>query len=997
MNKLKKLSIIFLLILSTLFLCVGCVNSTPQSFSVTFVQEGQANIVKQVENGGTLTDIPTPVQEEGYNIVWEKTDFSNITKDLQVNAIKKSKNYQLTLDYGGHPVSYPNKMTVAYKKGFALPPITSPWGTFVKWTLESGEDFNDKVYNYTKDITIKAVWDCKKVELVFVQDGYDNVVKTVDMGSSLEDIPTPVQEDGYTIVWNKTDFSSITENTTVTSIKTPNTYEITLDFNGVETQEETVITVTYGKEFYLPTPISDDYSFIKWITVDDEQEFTNGIYTLTTGLSLKAVWGEKVIPQAQDYVDFVVDVEEGREIRVLQLTDIQTLDASQTRYQNRGVGTTACDVFDRYHKYIGQVIESYKPDLIIMTGDNVYGEFDDSGKRHLELIEIMDSYKIPWAPIFGNHDNESNMGVDWQCEQFVKSEYCLFKQRTLTGNGNYSVGITQGGELKRVFYMLDSNGCYNMSAKSFANGHSKKSVGFGNDQIEWYTQSMKEVAKFLPNAKFSMAFHIQLSVFGDALKKYGYDSNTIKANPINLDNLASATDKGDFGYIGRQLKDPWDTNHAVWNGIKTLGVDSIFVGHEHCNSASVIYEGVRLTYGQKSSTFDRYNCKESDGTYKESYNDNPVMGGTFINLSSDGSIADAGIIYYDKTVGYQKPEQSTPSDDKVSMDNIPADATVTTLDFNDIDFDLTSSNSSMKWQNATLLDDTSTVPAGFTGSVSAYTGNHTASTGIIFNQSVYSDNILGVFVRLYIGQHGIESAKSPLIRIYDNENNVILTEKSFSSLGGKYDEWIYLDVLSLIKSTPSILSDGKILPFTLVYRYYGTTTSTIYFDSISIISNGSPYEKPNNTNPTSTTPYNTKYYEYTLEDFNGSITLLSNQKTLFQINEKSYALSFKLNASTFNDTLTIYGYTQDGTSGIKITISNSEIKIGRETVTLPTALLPNTAYDFKIGFASLYDGNTVYAFVMINGTRVCWELVESYGKTVGNLSIATSSNSITLS
>ena len=122
-NKLKKLSIIFLLILSTLFLCVGCVNSTPQSFSVTFVQEGQANIVKQVENGGTLTDIPTPVQEEGYNIVWEKTDFSNITKDLQVNAIKKSKNYQLTLDYGGHPVSYPNKMTVAYKKGFALPPL----------------------------------------------------------------------------------------------------------------------------------------------------------------------------------------------------------------------------------------------------------------------------------------------------------------------------------------------------------------------------------------------------------------------------------------------------------------------------------------------------------------------------------------------------------------------------------------------------------------------------------------------------------------------------------------------------------------------------------------------------------------------------------------------------------------------------------------------------------------------------------------------------------
>ena len=160
-----------------------------------------------------------------------------------------------------------------------------------------------------------------------------------------------------------------------------------------------------------------------------------------------------------DYVDFLVDVESGREIRVLQLSDVQTIDASQKRTPDRISDSSKPDTFNGYEKYIGQVVTSYQPDLIIVTGDNTYGEFDDSGESLLNWIEFMDSFQIPWAPVFGNHDNESNMGVDWQCDQFEASEYCLFMQRELTGNGNYSVGLTQGGELKRVFYMLDSNGC----------------------------------------------------------------------------------------------------------------------------------------------------------------------------------------------------------------------------------------------------------------------------------------------------------------------------------------------------------------------------------------------------------------------------------------------------------------------------------------------------------------------------------------------------------
>ena len=59
--------------------------------------------------------------------------------------------------------------------------------------------------------------------------------------------------------------------------------------------------------------------------------------------------------------------------------------------------------------------------------------------------------------------------------------------------------------------MLDSNGCSAMSDESYENGHSKKTVGFGTDQIEWYT-NLSEIMRYSePNLRLSAAFHIQLS------------------------------------------------------------------------------------------------------------------------------------------------------------------------------------------------------------------------------------------------------------------------------------------------------------------------------------------------------------------------------------------------------------------------------------------------------------------------------------------------------
>ena len=359
------------------------------------------------------------------------------------------------------------------------------------------------------------------------------------------------------------------------------------------------------------------------------------------------------VPTANELVDFVVEVPVGRAPVVLHLSDTQVIDGAQTRGGRDGVyyDFWATDqIEERCFDYLTDTIHSTNPDLILITGDLVYGEFDDNGSFFLKLIAFMESFQIPWAPVFGNHDNESKMGADWQCAQLEAAQYCCFLQRTLTGNGNYSVGIMQGGELIRAFYMLDSNGCGNASDETKANGHTKTTAGFGQDQVAWYTEAITLLHEYSPEAKISFAYHIQQASFLEAYAQYGFTSSGTKNNPINI-YTHEEKQESDFGYLGADMKGAWDSGKTIFKGMKALGVDSIFVGHEHLNCASVVYQGVRFQYGQKSSTYDRANYVNMvSGAITGSYNgvaDNPnnvpLIGGTVMVLDVSGAIDDAYI------------------------------------------------------------------------------------------------------------------------------------------------------------------------------------------------------------------------------------------------------------------------------------------------------------------------------------------------------------------
>lgn len=406
----------------------------------------------------------------------------------------------------------------------------------------------------------------------------------------------------------------------------------------VQASEGENVSFQKGKEICID---GDKYDMVFKITYEKPQD---------TSSSEEDVEDTVSPSDALELVDFVVEVESGREPVILQLSDPQIIDPTQDR-RPKPLSSLEKDYWapekidERLYDSLTETIEATNPDLILLTGDLVYGEFDDNGTMLESLIAKMESFGIPWAPVFGNHENESAKGVDWQCQQLENAEHCLFKQRTLTGNGNYTVGIKQDGELKRVFFMMDSNGCSAMHENSLANGHSQTATGFGQDQMDWSIGLAEEIKEISPGTKISYAFHIQIMAFKDAYAKYGFTNSGTKENPINIDKLENKAE-GDFGYLGRDLKGPWDTSYTFYNRMKAVGVDSIFVGHEHCNSASVVYEGIRFQFGQKLGTYDRANFVRNDGTIYGAYcgEDTPLSGGTVMKMSEeDGSFVDAYI------------------------------------------------------------------------------------------------------------------------------------------------------------------------------------------------------------------------------------------------------------------------------------------------------------------------------------------------------------------
>ncbi len=293
MKRFKKFLFVSLFVISSLLFC-SCdslgQNGDRQSYTVTFEQNGVKDIVKTVKAGETLDDIPLPKDKVGYTIVWDTNDFSSITQDMTVKAIETPNKYTISFDENSGNALFSDTITVEYDATYVLPQPTHAEGFLFKgWQVGNELLKNSGIWRIDgqESITATAVWQCS---ITFQQEGLTDRVFYVNYGESFMDIPqienVPL---GVDCRWNISDFSSVTENMTVSVIYEAKQFSVCLDLNDGSGKTQT-ITVKYGENYSLNAPQRKGYTFDCW-TYNGEEISSSGIWLFGgENITLKAKW-----------------------------------------------------------------------------------------------------------------------------------------------------------------------------------------------------------------------------------------------------------------------------------------------------------------------------------------------------------------------------------------------------------------------------------------------------------------------------------------------------------------------------------------------------------------------------------------------------------------------------------------------------------------------------------------------------------------------------------
>lgn len=262
--------------------------------------------------------------------------------------------------------------------------------------------------------------------------------------------------------------------------------------------------------------------------------------------------------------------------------------------------------------------EKTQPDMLATVGDNISGVTS----RFLlkDFIEVMDSFELPWTVVFGNHDDEIPMTtLNWQGDQYMESEYCLFQKgpSNLYGCGNYAVNITENGSPVYTLFMFD-NGRYT----EYDDG-STKEIYMGYEQIAWYEWNVKGIAAAAGKTVPSMVFsHFAQPEFKEALEQY--------AVYHEADGSYTVPEAYGFGSCD-YLPGCAPVKSGFFDKCRELGTTHMICGHDHENNAVITYEGVTMAYGMKT------------GPSPAPWNFAEETGGTLVTIHTEGSNAAASV------------------------------------------------------------------------------------------------------------------------------------------------------------------------------------------------------------------------------------------------------------------------------------------------------------------------------------------------------------------
>ena len=270
---------------------------------------------------------------------------------------------------------------------------------------------------------------------------------------------------------------------------------------------------------------------------------------------------------------------------------------------------------------IRTLIERVGPDLITVSGDLSYA---GCTRAYEVQADYLDSFGIPWAPVWGNHDDQGGPEViERVAEGYLKHPLCLYERGPAEiGNGNYIIAIEEEGRPVEGLIMIDSH-----DRETFTDAEGKPFEDWARllpEQLDWYKKQVNALSA-AGCRDTTMILHMPIYAYRDAVKaalKEGIDARSVTAEEAAGTAVWNPGYEEAFGLWREGICSP-PIDEGAFDAILEAGTTHhVIAGHDHTNTFAIPYRGVWLCYGLKTGI----------GSYFEK----AINGGTVLRVTSRG-------------------------------------------------------------------------------------------------------------------------------------------------------------------------------------------------------------------------------------------------------------------------------------------------------------------------------------------------------------------------
>ncbi|KAI8633324.1 Metallo-dependent phosphatase-like protein [Xylariaceae sp. FL1651] len=220
--------------------------------------------------------------------------------------------------------------------------------------------------------------------------------------------------------------------------------------------------------------------------------------------------------------------------------------------------------------FLGAILDVEKPDLVVLTGDQLHHDILDSQSALFKVIAPLIERSIPYAAVFGNHDAEGTYALSHYMSgmaqmsllQNLPFSLCQPGPEHVDGVGNYFLQILapEPSELPlSTLYFLDSHGQIPSKVKD------PDYDWIQQTQIDWFTNTSRALRKAREKNDSLNRYHLSLVFMHIPLPEYADSDLTIRG-----------------GHRGELTEGPSFNSH-FYDALADEKIAAVGCGHDHVN------------------------------------------------------------------------------------------------------------------------------------------------------------------------------------------------------------------------------------------------------------------------------------------------------------------------------------------------------------------------------------------------------------------------------